>query len=350
MTNSCARLTLAVCFLLTASVPLSAQSPATPGITVGAGLRTSFTHDRVADDQSTNTFALDSVQLYLNGPVTKQIKFMATAEYDGINKEATVLDAAAQFEFSHRFNIWVGRFLPPSDRANLYGPYYSAHWSYLTDGVQDGYPTAAEGRDDGAMYWGQFGKVKLSAGAFDGASITEDDNLIGAARVQVDFWDVQEGHYLNGTFYGAKNLLAFGVAAQMQAQDRHASSVDFVIERKVGAGGAFLVETEFAKYQRLGGYDPNYATDSGGYVLASYLFPQAIGVGKVAVVGKFARARFSNGLTVADTAYTQTTSELNLNYIIKDFGARVMFFYKDTRYSAVHINSQQIGVGLQLQI
>ena len=39
------------------------------------------------------------------------------------------------------------------------------------------------------MYWGQFGKVKVSGGAFDGASATGDDDVLGAGRVQVDFWD-----------------------------------------------------------------------------------------------------------------------------------------------------------------
>src|SRR5690349_24201303 len=47
--------------------------------------------------------------------------------------------AVAQFSFSDKFNIWAGRFLPPSDRANLYGPYYSNHWGVYTDGIQDGY-------------------------------------------------------------------------------------------------------------------------------------------------------------------------------------------------------------------
>ena len=79
------------------------------------------------------------------------------------------MDAAAQFEFSPKFNIWAGRFLPPSDRANMYGPYYAHHWAVFTDGVQDGYPGIFQGRANGAMYWGQFGKVKVSGGGFDGS-------------------------------------------------------------------------------------------------------------------------------------------------------------------------------------
>lgn len=333
-------------FLVT---PLRAQDTAAPGVTIGAGLRTSFTQEHSDTADGTAAFVLNSVQLYVRGPVTKRIKFMVNTEYDGASNGVSVLDAVAQFAVSPKFNVWVGRFLPPSDRANLYGPYYAQHWAVFTDGVQDGYPSVSQGRDNGAMYWGQFGRVKVSGGAFDGTSTTGNQKLIGAGRVQVDFWEAEDGHYLNGTYYGAKNLLAIGVAGQFQG-GASASSVDFLLERKIGHGGAFSVETEFAKYERLGGYDSRYATDTGGYVLASYLFPAAVGAGKVAVVGKFAKAMFSNGLNVVDEDYSQKTSELNLNYIIKDFNARVMLFYKDTRYNAVRINFKQMGVGIQLQI
>ncbi len=143
----------------------------------------------------------------------------------------------------------------------------------FTDGVQDGYPFIFQGRDNGAAYWGQFGKVKVSAGAFDGASATGDDTLIGAGRVQVDFWDPEPGYYLNGTFYGDKNILAIAAAGQVQGEDKTAYNVDFLLERKVGMGGAFSVEAEWAKYDRLGGYNGSYGTNDGGYVLGAYLFP-----------------------------------------------------------------------------
>ena len=193
--------------------------------------------------------------LYVSGAVTSKIKLMVNTEYDGATNDVGILDAVARLEFSDGLNIWVGRFLPPSDRANLYGPYYSQHWSVFTDGVQDGYPFVFQGRDNGAMYWGQFDKVKVSAGAFDGSSSTGDDTLIGAGRVQVDFWDAEPGYYLNGTFYGDKNILAIGGAGQVQGGDKSAYSFDFLLERKVDGGGAVSVEAEWAKYDRLGGYD-----------------------------------------------------------------------------------------------
>src|ERR1041384_2910778 len=123
-------------------------------ITVGAGLRTSFVSTQPDHAESTNQFLLDSVRLYVSGPVTDKIKFMFNTEYDGATNKVGVLDAVARLEVSSKFNIWAGRFLPPSDRANLYGPYYAHQWGVYTDGVQDGYPFIFQGRDNGVVYWG----------------------------------------------------------------------------------------------------------------------------------------------------------------------------------------------------
>jgi hypothetical protein len=348
-------------FSLAAATPLRAQDAPLPPITVGAGLQSSFAHTDTEGADATDAFVLNSVRLYVSGSATKTIKFMFNTEYDGPGNHVTVLDAAARFEFSDKFNVWVGRMLPPSDRANLYGPYYAHHWSVYTDGVQDGYPFVATGRDNGAVYWGQFGKVKVSGGAFDGASATGDATLIGAGRVQVDFWDPEPGYYLNGTFYGDKNILAIGAAGQFQGHAKTAAgvdtsghktayNVDFLLEKKVGKGGAFSVEAEWARYDKLGGYDPRYLTDDGGYVLGAYLFPSLVGVGRFEVLGKFARARFRDGVAPLDLDYDQKTTELNLNYVIKQFNARVMIFYRDTRFDLMKVNTKQAGVGFQVQI
>ncbi len=143
----------------------SAQTAAPP-VTLGAGLQTSFVHDEPDEADGTDSFVLNSVRFYVNGNATDKIKFMVNTDihYGGGTSDINILDAVARLEFSDKFNIWVGRFLPPSDRANLYGPYYSHHWSVYTDGVQDGYPFIFQGRDNGAAYWGQFGKVKVSGG------------------------------------------------------------------------------------------------------------------------------------------------------------------------------------------
>ena len=86
-------------------------------------------------------------------------------------------------------------------------------------------------------------------------------------------------------------------------------------------------------------------------MLASYLFPPDDGcTGKFQVMAKFAQANFTEGVTPLDADYNQKTTEFNLNYIIKDFNARVMLFFKDTRFNAVQTNNKQFGVGLQLQM
>lgn len=335
---------------LSAVPAVRAQEAALPAVTVGAGMQTSFVHTDYEDADGTDTFALNSVRLYVNGSATSKIKFMFNTEYNCADNNVNVLDAAGRFEMSNKFNVWVGRFLPPSDRANLYGPYYANHWATFQDGVQDGYPFVFQGRANGAMYWGQFSKVKVSAGAFDGASATGDDTLIGAGRVQVDFWDAEDGYYLNGTYYGDKNLLAIGAAGQVQGSDKTAYNVDFLLERKVPGGGAYTVEAEWAKYDRLGGYSARYGTDDGGYVLGSYLFPQGIGQGRFQALAKYAQARFRDGITPIDFDYDQKTTELDLNYVIKQFNARLMLFYKDTRFDAVRPDFKQIGVGVQIQM
>src|ERR1700704_2435174 len=200
---------VALSFLVLVIAPLRAQDSPLPPVSFGAGVRTAFVHTDtdLAGVDTTDRFLLDTIRLYVNGPVTNKVKFTFNTEYDGVGNHVTVLDALARFEVSDKFNIWIGRMLPPSDRANLYGAYYAHHWNSFADGVQDGYPFVATGRDNGAMYWGQFGKVKVAGGGFDGPSATGKNTIIGAGRVMVDFWDPEPGYYISGTYYGDKNIL-----------------------------------------------------------------------------------------------------------------------------------------------
>jgi hypothetical protein len=356
---------LASHLLLLAAAPLRAQTPAAlPPVTVGAGIQTAFAHTVPDGGTSSDDFVLNSLRLYVNGPVTDKFKFTFNTEYDGVgNLQANgstdhviVMDAIGRFEYSDMFNVWVGRFLPPSDRANLYGNYYAHHWSVYQDGVQDGYPFVAVGRDNGAVYWGQFGPVKIQAGAMDGTSADNNNKLIAAGRLTIDFWDPEPGYYLNSTYYGTKNILAVGIAGQAQGSGvagqgtNKAYSGDFLLDRKLGGGSGFTIESEAAKYDHLGGYSSHYGVDQGGYVLGSFLFPYGMGPGRLELLGKFAEAQFRQGVTVLDRDYDQKTSEVNVNYIIKEFNARVMIFYRDTRFNAVLANNKQFGVGLQLQM
>jgi Phosphate-selective porin O and P len=332
--------------------------PAQAGeVTVGGGLRTSFTNvdydvdDESGDDGSFSDFAINSARLYISGKATDNISFMFNTEYNSSNETMRVIDAVAQFSTGDKFNIWAGRFLPPSDRANLYGPYYASNWAVYQDGVQDGYPFETEGRDDGIAYWGQFDKVKLSVGAFDVSGLTTgDSDVLIAGRVQVDFWDPEAGYYLNGTYYGEKDLLALGVAAQT-AEAGDAYSVDFLLEKKLGNAGVITVESEYAMYDGLGGYPSPvgspYQKQDGWYMLGAYLFPGAAGPGKFQVLAKYGQANYDYGPQDLD----QDTLELDVNYLIKTFNARISLYYLDKSFDPdVGGNSSTIGLGLQVQM
>ena len=321
-------------------------------VTVGAGLRTDFGATLPAVGNNTNQFSLDDIRLYVNGNVTDDIKFMFNTDYNGATNTADILDAVARIEISPEFNIWAGRLLPPSDRANLSGPFFANEWLPFTDGVQDGYPSVFQGRDNGVVYWGTFAKkVKISAGAFDGMSADGNPAIIWAGRVQIDFWDPEDGYYLNRTYYGDKNLLAIGGATQVQ--DGHTgTTADFLLERKVGNGGAFTIESEYSDYNRLGGYNILYAKSQGAYILGAYMFPKPLAMagkfaGKFQILGKYARANFTYGPTAN---YHQNTAEYNLNYIIKPFNAMIQAFAQDERFNGQKSNFWQAGIGLQIQM
>lgn len=338
--------------LLFMASPLYAQN-FVPSITIGGGLQTNYDYDKTSGDPGANQFAVGHARLYLSGDVTSYFSIMVNTDYNSLTNNLVLLDAVGKFQPSPKFNLWFGRFLPPSDRANLYGPFYSNQWAIFTDGIQDGYPSVNGGRDNGVAYWGDFKadfvKIKVSTGVFDGASVNNGDtHFIWAGRAQIDFWDPEEGYYQNGTFYGEKNILAISGATQVQS-GHTATTVDFLMERKVKGGGAWTIESEYSNYNRLGGYDVNYPKSQGAYGLASFLIPKQVGIGYFEILGKYAIAQFTDG-GIFHPSYRQNTAEVDFSYIIKQFDARVMSFYRDTRFNAVRPDDWQIGVGLQLQI
>jgi hypothetical protein len=333
--------------LTLAASPLQAQTNLLP-ITVGAGLKTSFVHADFKKNAgpSSDRFFVDNARLYVNGPVTDHIKFMFNTDYDSVSNKIGVLDAVARIEVKPEFNIWMGRLLPPSDRANLHGPFYAHHWAVYSDGIQNGHPAVYQGRDNGIVYWGDFAKkVKLSVGAFDGPSATGKSKLLTAARAQVDLWDEESGYYLNGNYYGDKDLLAFGVATQHQS-GAMATTVDFLLEKKLSDGGVVSLESEYSNYNRLGGYVAGFKSQ-GAFGLASYMFAKKVGVGQFEILGKYAKAQFTQGPT---PSFQQKTTEINFNYVIKQHNARVMSFFKDTRFNNANPDFWQGGVGVQIQM
>jgi hypothetical protein len=157
---------------------------------------------------------------------------------------------------------------------------------------------------------------------------------------------------LNGTYYGEKDLLALGVAAQ-NADGENAYTVDFLLEKKLSGAGVVTVEAEYAKYDGLGGYVGGTKSD-GWYVLGAYLFPAEVGIGKFQVLAKYGTTTYEdNVVPIVPGEVDQDTMELNVNYIIKAFNARISAFYIDVDVGATGpttTEASQYGIGLQVQM
>ena len=145
---------VACAFVVTHAV---AQDDAAPSLKLGGGIRAGASWGDGDDN-----YGLNNVRLYLNGsvgPAAVEINTETSfgdendlASGDELN--VTILDAVAKLTVSGSANVWVGRFLAPSDRANLSGPYYLNTWNFPAGGTfgPHRYTSIHAGRDDGAAY------------------------------------------------------------------------------------------------------------------------------------------------------------------------------------------------------
>ena len=75
-----------------------------------------------------------------------------------------------------------------------------------------------------------------------------------------------------------------------------------------------------------------------------------VGPGRFEILGRYAHARYSKDRSLLFEDFNQKTTEVNFNYIVSQFNARMMIFFKNTDYSAVRVDEFQVGVGLQIQM
>ncbi|MEY2933809.1 MAG: hypothetical protein RL033_4558 [Pseudomonadota bacterium] len=303
-----------------------AESPLDVKLDIGLGLRTDFTFDPDQEVGDAPIYRIGyDLRPYISGQIHRNIKF--EGNLDSNDDTIAVLDAVLKFEFNDYANFWVGRFLPPSDRANLSGPYYQNAWVY--PGVH-AYPNAYAGRDEGLAYWGQYqgGVVKWQLGFFgmqDGG--TADPRFAG--RVTVNLFDPEPGYYNSSTYYGSKNILAFGAALQHQpapegADDTAANtlwSLDALFEKNLGPG---TLDLEGAFYG-FGGADQGTSF----FVLGSFLFPERVGIGQFQPMVRVERVGTSDGdgfdgvNAPPDDDASRLGIDAGLHYIISGHNARL---------------------------
>jgi hypothetical protein len=369
----------AAAFIAAAALPLSSANAGGTvnfgdgqSITVGLGVRTDFTSqsDGAPNGSRSADFTLDSVRLYVNATLNEYIKATFNTERDG-NGNIDVLDGYAQFEFADGFNVWVGRMLPPSDRANLDGPYYLNNWLY--PGVVSQYPAKFAGRDDGVTVWGKLLDKKLvySVGAFEGhnritGASDQGDNLLYAGRIVYNFLDAEPdpAYYESSTYYGSVDILTLGFAAQYQADgvgtalrhgDYTAWNFDLLFEKKLPVG---VVTLEGAYYH----YDTGGVTDVSpsfggagptanvggisqgeGYMIGgAYLIPGQVGWGQFQPFVRY--QDYDNSLN-----HTSSSEyDFGVNYVIKGHNARISLDYSKNDGGGIASYDRFIA-GLQLQ-
>lgn len=346
-------------------------------VSVGFGMRGSFTGSNAgsaAGTSDTNNFSLDSARIFLSGSLNKYIKGMLNTEKDIAGEGFQAIDANVQIEIAPEFTIWAGRFLSPSDRANLAGPYYSlggGYWSGIAS--RYGYNGGYIGRDDGVAAVGTLldGKLSYSVGAFEGNTAfkiagvpigvrTGSDGLMYAGRVQVDFWDAEPGYYGTGNYLGAKDILAIGVAGRYQkggsvgtsaapgaaittanstTGDYSSYSVDFLLEKKDVGPGAVSLEAAYYDYDT----DDVFLSEQGkAYsAAAGYIFNDKVGWGKFQPFLRWQKFQ-------ADSGTDTKQYDLGTAYIIDGYNAQVSGFYSNKEVTASKdINA--INVAMQFQ-
>jgi hypothetical protein len=353
-------------------------------VTAGFGLRTSYTRrERGAPNgtSDSNDFAVENARLFFGGHYGKVIKATFNTERQG-GPAATggdsirVMDAIAQFEFNDVFNVWLGRMLPPSDRANLYGPFFALPWAY--PGVASNYPNLGVGRDNGAMVWGKpfAGKLVYSFGAFEGhnkvAGLSgQSDKLLYAGRLAFNIWDPEPApaHYTGGWYGGSKDILTVALAGFSQKDGVGTAaapgklrvwSADALFEKKFG-GGVPTLEFAYYKYN-LGAVDCGsgepgapacfIGDNVGGQVDGKawlfgggWLFPQKLGWGQLQPFFRYQKYERSLSNT------TSKATDFGVNYIIKGPNAKVSAFYskmEDSRVAPPFNDLWQFVIGVQL--
>ncbi len=350
----------------------------------GLGLRTSYDSNG-GDNQATGqSFNVDNLRLYTNFSMSKIVKATFNTEYNSTTNAVSVLDAYVQIEPMDSFNFWMGRLLPPSDRANMDGPFYMNGWTY--PGVASVYPEQyLDGRDQGATVWGLIANDRLTyalggfqgreGGATNNMGRGGSKNLMFTGRLNYNFWDTKldPAYYTSSSYYGTKDALALGLAGMMQrngvnsatgtSADYKAWNLDVLMEKKVLDGGAFTLEGAYYKVDTQNTID-SYCTAStsvdcwGGAVAqgtshlgtVEFLFPKKIGWGKIQPYYRYQDFKpdaIANGTALGQSVASHK-NDVGINYIIKGDDARVTVAYEQTNRAGLPgINAFIIGAQLQ---
>ena len=349
----------------------------TKWFSIGMGFRSSFaiTEDGAPNGASDSAgVSFDNIRLYTAAKVHERVTVefntersdgaTTTGQNTNARNQIQVLDAVAKLSLDG-FDIWAGRFLPPSDRANLDGPFYlNAAYDFP---IVQAYPSINAGRDNGIAIMQEFdgGKFKWSYGVFEGRTNRtnidpnpdQTDNFLHAARVTYNFWDPEPGYYTGSTYFGAKDVLAVGFVYQFEedgagtttgtAGDFTGWNVDVLMEKKLATGAVVNLEGAYYEYDTDDITDTSLIQGESYFVLASYLCPKKTGWGKVQPYVRY--QHFARANLTGDGG-NHTRVEGGLNYVIDGYNAKLTALYYADRNGSNAATRNTFKLAWQFQL
>jgi len=352
-------------------------------ISVGAGLRTSYlaAEDMAANGSSySNDWVLDSTRLYFNGRGHKYIGFEVNTDIqntylrpfvtDNDAVKFRLLDAIGKFGDGGAVNAWVGRMLPPSDRANLSGPFFTNTYDFP---FVSNLPAIFDGRQDGAVVWGIVGNqaLKYQAGIYDGAnSIVGGANPTDApqfnGRLVYNFLDPELGYYNQSTYYGQKHVLAAGISVVHQnrgifsatdgASNFNSWTADLLYDTPLNNGAVFTFNSAYYDYNtgvRTDNLNANAIDGSSGLLEAGYMSANELRVGKMVgrlrPVIRWQEYHRSFAQAAAAAGAIERGRDIELQYVINGSNARLSAGWGQRDLANGRNNIDVFLLGTQLQ-
>lgn len=355
---------------------VAAEAPAEeagfePVFTPGIGFRMGFRMQDADDPEKLGDLGVDelNVETRFSGKVTELIGWTANLTVSGrtldsavltgsptpLAFEARALDLIGQLDFNDWIHVWAGRMLTPSDRSNFSGAWFMSPWNYTgAFFTGTGYvgPRGTEefGREVGTVVWGHDpeGKFKYYVGALDldgnaGNPSAASISPLYAARLGYAIIGSEKGFYGSSTYYGDQDILAIGAAFRTQSKlvaddpttpnvdesdDSGTTEYNVDLLAEFNPAGVGMLSAEAAYY----GFDSDVMPMDNLFVgLLSYATPNEIGIGKLGPVVRFQMA--SN----KDTDQTQTQFDAGIQYLMKDYFAKLQLTYTMSKSTDVSI-------------
>jgi hypothetical protein len=263
-------------------------------IFVATGLRVSAGAGGLVSTAPTNfDLALDGAIVSFGGQFGKTLKITLNGGRAPTGV-FTILDAFGAWEPTDWFKIWVGRFLMPTDRASLTGPFFALPWDAP---MVSAFPSSVAGRGDGIAIWGYIPPLRLKymGGVFRRPDVMpqRETDLMGAIRLQWSVFGEEPNYYANGSWFGRKNVLTLGAGLRLAPQtigpkdaptgDLWGWTVDAFFEHNLGSIGVLTLEAALFRYY-VTAVEPGTPYGTATYEQVGFLPNVLVGSGKLQFV------------------------------------------------------------------